>query len=79
MYAIQSEVSNRIYIGQTDCIERRIQEHNDGRVKSTKHGRPWKIVATEFFLDPSQARWFESSLKRSRGKRMKWLDEKVSD
>ena len=74
VYAIQSEVTGRIYIGQTDCLERRVQEHNHERVKSTRREGPWNVVATEFFLEQLKARWLESCLKRSMGKRFKWLD-----
>lgn len=40
VYGIQSELSGRIYIGQSDSLLRRIEEHNAGRVKSTKDQRP---------------------------------------
>ena len=73
VYAIQSELSNRIYLGQTDDLSRRLNEHNDGRVKSTKNEAPWKILAVESFHKRSEARWCESCLKRSRGKRFEWL------
>ena len=75
VYAIQSEISNRIYVGQTDYLSRRLNEHNDGRVKSTKNEAPWKILAVEFFHERSEARWYESCLKRSRGKRFEWLEK----
>ena len=73
VYAIQSKVSNRIYVGQTGNLSRRLNEHNDGRVKSTKNEGPRKILAVEFFHERSADRWCESCLKRSRGKRFEWL------
>ena len=75
VYAIQSELSDRIYIGQTDSLLRRIEEHNAGRVKSTKDQRPWKILAGEIFKSRAGARWRENCLKKSRGQREKWLDD----
>ena len=57
VYAIQSETTGRLYIGQTDLLQRRIEEHNKGRVKSTKHESPWKLVAIEYFEKRSDARW----------------------
>ncbi len=75
VYAIRSDTTNRVYVGQTDDIERRLKEHNSGRVKSTKHETPWKMLAIEFLQDRSEARWCESCLKRSRGKRLKWIDK----
>jgi hypothetical protein len=50
LYGIQSELSGRIYIGQTDLLLRRIEEHNAGRVKSTIDQRPWNIIAVEILL-----------------------------
>ena len=49
VYAIQSETTGRLYIGQADLLQRRMEEHNKCRVKSTKHERPWKLVAIEYF------------------------------
>jgi putative endonuclease len=56
VYAIQSETTGRVYNGQTDLLQRRIEEHNKGRVKSTKRERPWKVVAPEYFEKRSEAR-----------------------
>jgi len=76
VYAIESEITGRVYIGQTDSLQRRVEEHNKGRVKATKHEGPWKIFAIEYFNERSQARWFENCLKRSKGKRSDWLRSK---
>jgi len=73
VYAIQSEKTGRVYIGQTDLLQKRLGEHNKDRVKSTKQETPWKLVAREYFEDRSDARWAESSFKRSKGVRLRWL------
>ena len=75
VYGIQSELSGRIYIGQTDSLPRRIGGHNAGGVKSTENQRPWKILAFEIFKSRNNARWRENCLKKSRGKREKWINE----
>ena len=36
VYAIRSELDGRIYVGFTDCIERRIKEHMEKIVKIIK-------------------------------------------
>ena len=74
VYAIQSKASGRVFVGQTDDLARRLKEHNSGRVISTKRDVPWKILAFEVFRDRSQARWCESRLKGSKGKRLQWID-----
>jgi len=40
VYAIQSQVDNRIYVGFTENLERRLSEHNNGKTKSSKGYRP---------------------------------------
>ena len=73
VYAIQSRTCGRIYIGQSERVERRLQEHNAGQVPSTKCDRPWALLRFEEFTRRSEARWFERQLKQSRGRRLRWL------
>jgi putative endonuclease len=47
VYAIWSELRNRIYVGMTTDLVRRVKEHNLGKTKSTKPFRPWKLIYTE--------------------------------
>lgn len=37
VYANQNEVSDRIYVGQSDCLRRRLKEGNNGKLKSTRY------------------------------------------
>lgn len=64
---------DRVYIGQTGDIEQRLRSHNSGRVKSTKDGVPWELVALEDIKDRATARWIERGLKKSKGRRNKWM------
>lgn len=73
VYAIESFRKDRIYIGYTNDICARLKYHNSGYVKSTYNDKPWRLVASENFEEESDARWAERSLKKSRGKRMKWM------
>ena len=73
VYAIKSLLSNRIYLGQTNNIERRVREHNAKVVKSTKADCPWEIIAVQQFDKRNDARWKERQLKKSKGIRDKWL------
>jgi putative endonuclease len=75
VYAIESLATKRIYIGHTKDIDERLKYHNSGYVKSTTKDRPWRIVALEKVESKNEARWLERSLKKSRGKRLKWIDE----
>ena len=75
VYAIESEVEKRTYIGYTNNIGKRLKYHNSGYVKSTSKDVPWRIVALEEIESKNQARWIERSLKKSLGKRLKWMDK----
>ncbi len=75
VYAIQSFVTGRIYIGQTQDFTKRLELHNNGRVKSTSIDGSWNLIAMEEFETRDRARWCEKQLKSSRGKRIKWLEQ----
>ena len=73
VYAIQEFASERVYVGQTQDLAKRLAEHNAGHVFSTKHGAPWHLLASEEVQTRAQARWLERQLKNSRGTRERWL------
>jgi Predicted endonuclease containing a URI domain len=75
VYAIQSLVNARVYIGQTQDIDRRIAAHNSGTVKSTRQQRPWKLIKSNPCVTREAARWLEYSIKSSKGKRLRWLKD----
>lgn len=68
VYAIVSEVGNRIYVGLTRNLTRRLKEHNSGFVRSTKSYRPWTVFYTENAVDRVEARTMEKYLKSGFGK-----------
>lgn len=76
VYALQSITKKRIYIGQTKNLNKRIQYHNMGYVKSTSTDRPWELIAFQKVESINEARWIERELKKSRGKRIKWIEQK---
>ncbi|MEI8249097.1 MAG: GIY-YIG nuclease family protein [Candidatus Taylorbacteria bacterium] len=52
VYILQSKKDGNLYIGRTNNVERRVGEHNIGKVSSTKSRRPLVLrkifsVATE--------------------------------
>ena len=68
IYAIKSSLQDRIYVGFTADIDKRIMEHNSGRTKSTKGFRPWKLFYTETVETREKAREREKFLKSGCGK-----------
>ncbi|TSC77426.1 MAG: putative endonuclease containing a URI domain [Parcubacteria group bacterium Gr01-1014_29] len=61
LYILKSLKYSRNYTGVTENIEERLQKHNKGDVKSTKHWCPWFIVYTEEYPTLAEAKkreWF---------------------
>ena len=63
VYIIKSAKNGKYYIGSTSNLERRILDHNAGKVKSTKSGVPWEIVYNEIHITLSEARSRENQIK----------------
>jgi putative endonuclease len=74
VYVLESETFNRVYIGMTNDLQRRIKEHNIGKTKSTRFYKPWKIVFVESFPGRKEAREREKYLKSGIGREFikKW-------
>jgi len=68
VYAIESQVDSRIYIGLSSNVLKRLDEHNSGETKSTKGYRPWKLVYCEWVGTRVLARKREIFLKSGYGK-----------
>ena len=77
VYALKSLERNYIYVGLTNDVERRLDEHNQGYNKTTKPYKPFRLFHTEQFPSRTLARAREKDLKSSKGKRFlyKLLDE----
>ncbi len=68
VYALSSLVKNYIYVGQTNHLEKRFKQHNEGWETTTRPYRPFKIIYTEQFPDRTSARIKEKYLKSGIGK-----------
>ena len=68
-YVLKGKEGKEFYTGATSNIEKRIVEHNEGRVRSTKHKRPVGLVYFEACLDKDDAFRRERYLKTGMGKR----------
>ena len=68
VYAIKSLIDRRIYVGLTENIERRLEEHNKGRTRSTKGFRPWVLIYKEEVKTRISARKLEKYYKSGCGK-----------
>jgi putative endonuclease len=59
-----------VYKGMTENVSRRIQEHSDGKVESTKNYQPSKLIGYEAYLLKSDALRREKYLKTTEGRRL---------
>lgn len=69
LYLLRSS-TGRTYVGISVDLERRLAQHNGelpGGAKSTRAGRPWKVVRSWGPFDRSRASSLEHQLKRRRG------------
>ena len=74
VYILQSEINGRFYIGYSDFPERRLVEHNSGKVKSTRPYRPWKKVYQESLSTEIAAINRERELKSKKSRNyLEWL------
>lgn len=67
-YVLKSKKDDNLYIGYTNNIEKRIEEHNKGLVSSTRNRRPFKIVYYEACLSKQKAIEREKYFKTGFGK-----------
>lgn len=69
VYVLLSLKDNRTYVGSTNDFNRRLADHESGRVVSTKHRLPLKILFTEEFENLKEARKRELYYKSGAGRR----------
>ena len=68
VYFLKSINKNFIYVGSTDNLKRRFDEHNDGLCQSTKSYRPFELNAYIAVLTERKARELEKYFKSGSGK-----------
>jgi putative endonuclease len=68
-YVIQSRKDKKFYTGSTKDLRKRFNDHNSGKVSSTKNRGPFVLVYYEACLNEQDARYREKYLKSGLGKR----------
>ena len=63
VYLLKSLKSNFIYVGSTDDLRRRFEEHDKGKELSTKSYKPFKLVYYEAYNNKQDALLREKKLK----------------
>jgi len=74
VYVLLNETNVRTYTGVADGVNKRLSEHNAGKVKSSRPYRLYKIIHTESFETLKEAcqkeRFYKSTTGRRRLKEM---------
>ncbi|MFA7253970.1 MAG: GIY-YIG nuclease family protein [Patescibacteria group bacterium] len=63
VYILQSEKNDEYYVGSTEDVESRLNQHNSGNVQATRNKAPYKIVFFQCFESVSLARRAEMKIK----------------
>ena len=63
VYILKSKKDDKLYIGSTSNLSKRLKEHNDGKVKSTGYRRPLELIYYEAYREEKIARKREKILK----------------
>ena len=78
VYILKSTKDDKLYIGSTESLERRLKEHTAGKVRSTAYRRPLTLVYTEKFGTKKEALQREKYFKGG-GKAHKLLEELINN
>ncbi|MDH4330233.1 MAG: GIY-YIG nuclease family protein [Candidatus Moranbacteria bacterium] len=68
VYILKSLKDLKLYTGQTSDLKRRFNEHQKGKVQSTKHRRPLSLIFYEAFKEKEDAMRRERYFKTTKGK-----------
>ena len=77
VYILESEKNKRYYIGSTDDVARRLEQHNAGYVYTTKRMLPVKLVLVQEYESLTKARLIELKIKRL--KRKDYINKMVGE
>lgn len=67
IYILQSEKDHKYYIGSTANVEKRLDYHNRGLQRSTRHRIPFKLIYREELPNKTAALKREKQIKNYKG------------
>ncbi|HBB76447.1 MAG: hypothetical protein A2186_04415 [Candidatus Levybacteria bacterium RIFOXYA1_FULL_41_10] len=68
IYVLHNPLKNFIYVGYSEDVKSRLKEHNQGKVTSTKHYIPLKLIHYEAYRNMKDAKRREIYLKSNKGR-----------
>ena len=66
-----STVKKRTYVGYTNDLKNRLENHNSNKGAKYTKGNKWKIIYKKKFLSKSEAMSYEYLLKHDKKERLK--------
>lgn len=79
VYILQSQSTGKIYVGQTNDLEKRLRQHNDPNFRLTLHTKrnkgPWALVHAESVDSRKEALKREKFLKSGQGR--EWIRDHI--
>ena len=69
LYILKSKKNGKYYVGSTRELDKRIDEHNRGKIRSTKAFIPYELIYKETFLTYTEARRREISIKKRKSRK----------
>ncbi|NTW46344.1 MAG: GIY-YIG nuclease family protein [Candidatus Moranbacteria bacterium] len=74
VYVLRSAQKKYHYIGSTEDLKRRFEEHNQGKTKSIRHLVPFELLYYEAYVTKGLARKRELELKNNSFKKKELFD-----
>ena len=71
VYVIKSDIDGSQYVGISNDPNRRLLDHNRGKVRSTASKKPWVKIYSRKFANRIEARAREKYLKSAAGRRFR--------
>jgi putative endonuclease len=80
VYILHCPETDKLYIGYTSNIQRRLAEHNSGRSQYTRSQGKWKLLFCKKMNNKSEAISLERKLKRWKNKNriLQWINKETS-
>jgi len=74
LYIIYSLTLDRYYVGHTENITTRLEQHNNGISTFTSKATDWKLVYSEPYQTREEARKRETEIKKKKSRKyIEWL------
>lgn len=67
VYILQSQITDKLYIGNTNDLQSRLSEHNSGQSAYTKKFLPWEVIYYQAHTNGRDASRREKYLKTTQG------------